>query len=570
MSTLKLGPGLAGFPAFPELNIEDLAPDELEALLVSLEFAFTDTSFRFALDSGAFGLPGLFRYEFAFVGDFSSIASGGLGLAELFNPANAGATVVTIAGSETVNALSGELAIALVADSGPSAPLAFAQFFGTLLDPRNFTTDILVALGFDLADFTEIDLSGFSRPVVLGTPNGATVGVDGTISLPSPDLLPIPFFAPAPVGVVSFEDEITELAVTSVIGGAGGDVLGAAGLGLTVRAGMGDDVVAGSSEADDLAGEEGDDRLFGSGGADRLDGGAGDDLLVGTGRLTGGADADTFVVASAPGSATEITDLSSAEGDALDLSALGVAGPFGLASALSFDGSDWSVTAGGQTVVLTGASLQTVLGAVANAAGRGPEGVSLGTSGSDVRVAGGTLAGLDGDDTLIGLLQADTLLGLEGDDTLAGGAGDDVALGGAGNDDLSGGLGADILDGGLGDDTLSGGLGFDVLSGGDGADVFEITPALLTYDRITDFKLGEDRIDLRPLLGTAEIDAETFDAFVWLDPLGPTELTGFLYVDSDGDGAGRARIVAQLDGAPFGFGPGGVTEGLLGFDDVIL
>ncbi len=569
MSTLAIGPGLAGFPAFPELELDSLSEPERQALFVALGFEFTDTSFAFALDSGAFGAPGLFRYEFAFEGDFAAIANSPLSFAELFDPENADDTMISIDASSTVNALTGDLAIALDADPG-SAQLVFAQFFGTLLDPRNFTTDILTAFGFDLADFTEIDLSAFANPVILGTPNGATVGPDGTISLPAPAGLPIPLFAPAPVGVISFEDEITELAVASVIGGRGDDVLGAAGTALAVRAGAGDDAVAGSPAADDLAGEAGDDLLVGGGGADVIDGGEGRDVLVGHGTLTGGADADRFVITAAPGTRTDVTDLSGAEGDALDLSDLGIGGIGALLGALSFDGTATTVTAAsGQSVVVADAGPGAVLAAALRAAGPGGEGATLGTSGDDLRIAGGRVAGLDGDDRLVGLFGADTLLGLAGDDRLSGGGGDDVLLGGGDDDDLAGGLGADILDGGIGNDTLTGGLGFDVLSGGDGADVFVPTPALLTYDRIADFKIGDDRIDLRPVLGDAEVTAETFAEFVRLEPLGPTELTGFLFVDADGPGDGRAALIAQLDGEPFAIGPEG-SAGQLGFDDFIL
>lgn len=71
-------------------------------------------------------------------------------------------------------------------------------------------------------------------------------------------------------------------------------------------------------------------------------------------------------------------------------------------------------------------------------------------------------------------------------DRLTGSAGDDLLLGGAGNDRLSGGAGADTLYAGTGQDTLTGGAG---------ADVFVFT-ADSSRDRISDFQMGQDRIDL--------------------------------------------------------------------------
>jgi hypothetical protein len=56
LSTLTLGPGLAGFPAFPELPI---TADTANAALLALGFAFTSTTFRFVLDSAALAPLGL-------------------------------------------------------------------------------------------------------------------------------------------------------------------------------------------------------------------------------------------------------------------------------------------------------------------------------------------------------------------------------------------------------------------------------------------------------------------------------------------------------------------------------
>ncbi|EKA4522431.1 cadherin domain-containing protein, partial [Vibrio cholerae] len=96
------------------------------------------------------------------------------------------------------------------------------------------------------------------------------------------------------------------------------------------------------------------------------------------------------------------------------------------------------------------------------------------------------------------------------DDMLIGGAGNDILFGQGGNDWLDGGVGKDTLYGGSGNDTLIGGegndiliggLGSDILTGGSGEDLFKWVDGDLDggRDRITDFKIGEDKIDLRDL-----------------------------------------------------------------------
>ncbi len=71
-------------------------------------------------------------------------------------------------------------------------------------------------------------------------------------------------------------------------------------------------------------------------------------------------------------------------------------------------------------------------------------------------------------------------------ETLTGTTGNDIFIGGAGTDRLSGADGADIL---------ADGAGNDLLYGGAGADIFILTADGVT-DRIQDFTLGQDQIDL--------------------------------------------------------------------------
>lgn len=81
----------------------------------------------------------------------------------------------------------------------------------------------------------------------------------------------------------------------------------------------------------------------------------------------------------------------------------------------------------------------------------------------------------------------------------------------SGNDVLSGGTGDDLIFGRNGDDILTDGAGMDVLSGGSGSDVFvfELDGQL---DRISDFDITEDRIDLSSWGRIYSVEDFTFDA----------------------------------------------------------
>lgn len=92
----------------------------------------------------------------------------------------------------------------------------------------------------------------------------------------------------------------------------------------------------------------------------------------------------------------------------------------------------------------------------------------------------------------------DLLQGDKKDNTLDGLAGDDKLYGEKGADTLSGGDGNDKLYGGKDNDTIDGGAGNDVLSGDHGRDTFVFNLGD-GADKITDFKKGDDTIDLQGL-----------------------------------------------------------------------
>jgi len=106
--------------------------------------------------------------------------------------------------------------------------------------------------------------------------------------------------------------------------------------------------------------------------------------------------------------------------------------------------------------------------------------------------------GKAGNDQLHGGSGTDQIWGHAGDDRMYGDAGTDTLWGGDGNDGLDGGAANDKLYGEAGNDYLIGGKGNDMLSGGTGADTFGfLAQGARESDVITDFKIGEDILDLQ-------------------------------------------------------------------------
>ncbi len=239
-------------------------------------------------------------------------------------------------------------------------------------------------------------------------------------------------------------------------GEAGADTLEGGEGGDNLRGGAGDDLLRGEGGNDSLYAHDGNDTADGAAGADRVDGGIGDDIVSGgdnDDRLFGGDGIDALD--------------GGAGNDQL----------FGGAGADTLDG-------GTEDDRLDGGAGHDQL---------------LGGEGRD-RLFGGDdedmLAGAGGNDQLFGGAAADQLLGGTGDDRLAGDAGDDSLAGEAGIDRLFGGDGADTLRGGADADEMWGGAGADVFG-------FDTTSDSFTFaaDRIRDFEVGLDRLDLSAITG---------------------------------------------------------------------
>ncbi len=132
-----------------------------------------------------------------------------------------------------------------------------------------------------------------------------------------------------------------------------------------------------------------------------------------------------------------------------------------------------------------------------------------------------TINGTGEQDVLDGGWGNDVLNGLGGNDKLTGGLGNDTLNGGAGTDTLIGGDGKDVLIGGDGNDILIGGDDMDIMTGGAGADIFrfEVKGDSLTSssrDVITDFVVGQDKIDLSMIDANSSLFARGDQAFSFI------------------------------------------------------
>jgi Ca2+-binding RTX toxin-like protein len=293
--------------------------------------------------------------------------------------------------------------------------------------------------------------------------------------------------------------------------------------------------VRGSAFGDILIGNSGTNTLEGLAGIDTLNGGAGNDRLVvsaaGSGsNVNGGTNVDTLAILGAVSLGTvagmEAIELSG--GAALTLTGAQVSNGFALTTAVTGTGS---LTINMSAGLLLPTKLWSIAAGIA---------VTInGTSGTDImKLANAvqTVNGGDGSDQIKGGNQVDTINGGNGIDKIIGQGGADILTGGAGNDV------------------------FRYLAQGDSG-------LGINADRITDFTIGQDRLNFKDIDADAALAGDQAFAF-----LGSAAFTApgtgqirfqdsgadlLVLVDVNGDGAADMSVILQglagqvLSGADF-------------------
>jgi len=304
--------------------------------------------------------------------------------------------------------------------------------------------------------------------------------------------------------------------IENAIGGSGND---------TITGNAANNVQSGGLGNDTLSGGLGNDTLNGGGGVDVLAGEAGNDRLVlpaGSGSsVDGGADTDTLAISGA----VSLASLVSIE--ALELAA-GANLTLTTSQVMSGLAANTSVSGTGTVTINLQADVFTAVPGFVNASGS-VNFVYSGSAGSDYVKAGHFL------------------------NTISGGVGADF---------LRGGNLVDTIDGGSEADKITGWGGADILTGGSGNDQFRYLYATdsgvgAAADRITDFTIGGDVIDLRLLdsdLVTPDIQSYAL-SFVGSAAFGGTGAGQIRYTtsgadmlvqfDLDGNGSSDMEIILQ-------------------------
>ena len=327
-----------------------------------------------------------------------------------------------------------------------------------------------------------------------------------------------------------------------------------------IRGGGGNDTLEGvAGYGYDLFGDAGNDRLIARAATDHMEGGAG---------------ADAFVFARAPGVTNSIGDFASGTDeivlDAGFMGALGASGQFQSGD----DRFHFGAAAGDaeDRVIYNTSTNELFYDADGSGAGgaqliaRLQAGAPLTATDIEVVNGGSTTPPPSGGQAINGTTGDDSLVGTAGNDTIDALYGEDLVQGLAGNDSLLGAAGHDTLQGGDGDDTLRGQTWSDTLTGGAGSDSFVYTEfGTNNKDRITDFATGTDELVFEnanfSALGNAGAWAAGDGRFVTVggtrtsgqdadDRLIYNTSTGTLYYDADGGGAATGQIVAVFTGIP--------------------
>jgi serralysin len=121
-----------------------------------------------------------------------------------------------------------------------------------------------------------------------------------------------------------------------------------------------------------------------------------------------------------------------------------------------------------------------------------------------------------------------------------------TANGGDGVDQIKGGTAVDTINGGNGNDKINGAGGADILTGGAGSDVFKYGAASDSglgagADRITDFTIGQDRLNFSRIDADAALAGDQAFAFVGTAAFTNTGLGQLRYLTSGSD------LIVQAD-----------------------
>ncbi len=301
--------------------------------------------------------------------------------------------------------------------------------------------------------------------------------------------------------------------------------------------------------------------ITGAAGAEKIDGGAGADTMA------GGRGSDHYYVDDAGDQVTEVADGGAADEVTTSLISYTL-GDF--VENLSTD-SAVTVTFHGNSLnnmISGGKGGDTLFGHAGDdtlAGGKGGDTLNGGNGSdtADYSGGGGMTVALNGSVANGGAAVGDVLVSIEnligsstGVDQLIGNSAANTLAGLAGSDTLNGMGGIDNLDGGKGNDKLDGGRGIDLLTGGAGNDRFIFNTVGESGDHIADFATG-DRIVLSSAgfghHGTGMLDASMFHSGSTIgggdanDYFKFRTTDGTLWYDADGNKAGAAKLIADLD-----------------------
>jgi Ca2+-binding RTX toxin-like protein len=273
---------------------------------------------------------------------------------------------------------------------------------------------------------------------------------------------------------------------TNLSGGRGNDIIYGLDGNDALYGNLGNDTLHGGEGNDALQGGDGDDILYGGEGNDTLQGGAGNDILdggAGNDALNGGAGVDTYLF----GFGCNVDTVSESNNSNI----------LKFGSDVDFDNiriekvsNSMKVHLYDDSAILTG------------------DNISISNQFTALYIDSFVF---ENEHSLVankiyatqGTASADTITGNSSDNLIFGALGNDNISGGDGNDALIGGFGDDIISGGNGSDFIHGGAGADTLTGGAGSDTFTFTKisdsSSSSKDLITDFTIGDDKIDLRSL-----------------------------------------------------------------------